>query len=129
VILNLFILENINGVPVVDRRGRFVGIVTQQDLLFGRMSKRVDAWLPDREKGAGWRRTRKPVDTARDIMTSPAVCAAEDTDVHECARMMWKLHIHRLPIVRDGMVTGVVSSMDLCRMISQRTDLQNTAIA
>jgi signal-transduction protein with cAMP-binding, CBS, and nucleotidyltransferase domain len=30
---------------------------------------------------------------------------------------MWNLRIHRVPIVRGGHVTGLISSMDLCRAI------------
>jgi CBS domain-containing protein len=30
---------------------------------------------------------------------------------------MWNLRIHRVPIVNQGKVSGIVSSMDLCRAI------------
>jgi len=30
---------------------------------------------------------------------------------------MWSLRIHRVPILKRGTVTGLVSSMDLCRAV------------
>jgi len=47
----------------------------------------------------------------------PAISAEEDTPVIELCRIMWSLRIHRVPILRKGKVTGLVSSMDLCRAV------------
>jgi CBS domain-containing protein len=107
-LFEIFVLEHVTGAPVVDRDGRFVGIVTQEDAWFG------CATLPGAEEDptTGVR--------VRDIMTSPAFCASEDTDLNELAEMMWKLHLHRLPVVKGGRVSGVVSSIDLCKLISTR---------
>ena len=51
------------------------------------------------------------------IMTSPAISADESTPVADLCRIMWNLRIHRVPILKHGKVTGLVSSMDLCRAI------------
>jgi signal-transduction protein with cAMP-binding, CBS, and nucleotidyltransferase domain len=51
------------------------------------------------------------------IMTSPAISADESTPVTDLCRIMWSLRIHRVPILRAGKVTGLLSSMDLCRAI------------
>jgi CBS domain-containing protein len=50
----------------------------------------------------------------RDIMTSPALSAEEDMDVLALCRMMSRLRIHRVPIVREGKITGIISSLDVC---------------
>jgi CBS domain-containing protein len=55
----------------------------------------------------------------RDIMTSPAVCATEDTDVVELSRMMAGMRIHRIPIVVEGRVVGVVTALDIVRAVAQ----------
>jgi signal-transduction protein with cAMP-binding, CBS, and nucleotidyltransferase domain len=57
---------------------------------------------------------RMPV---RAIMTSPAISAEETTPLADLCHVMWSLRIHRVPILRGGKVTGIVSSMDLCRGI------------
>ncbi len=64
---------------------------------------------------------RREVSTVlvRDIMTSPAVSAGEETDVLALCRMMTRLRIHRVPIVSDGRVTGIISSLDVCAALAR----------
>jgi CBS domain-containing protein len=45
---------------------------------------------------------------ARDLMSSPVVTASEDTPVSELADLMTNHRIKRLPIMREGMLVGVV---------------------
>ena len=152
--------KNINGAPVVDSEGRLVGVVTQEDIIYGSMgspapdgvtgpgrpgdhaadaptggartSRRVVSVLRGRALHAAppaplrsgekpfWAEHRSPdpmempVST---IMTSPAISAEEDTPVTDLCRIMWSLRIHRVPILRKSKVTGLVSSMDLCRAV------------
>jgi CBS-domain-containing membrane protein len=156
---DLFQVKNINGAPVVDRAGRLVGVVAQDDIIYGAMGhpdraengrpadagpasgadpggrrrrnvvailreRRLKA-LPDLPPRPGeppfWAEDRKAADPLRmpvsAIMTSPPISAEEGTPVAELCRVMWNLKIHRVPIVRGGRVTGLVSSMDLCRAI------------
>ena len=109
---DLFQVAHVHGVPVLNAMGELVGIVSEEDVIFGTMG------LPDEEPpargdddGAGVR--------VRDIMTSPAVCATEETDIVELCRMMWGMRIHHIPIVLDGKVTGIVSSLDLARAVAE----------
>ena len=57
--------------------------------------------------------------TVREIMTSPAVSIEEATDVKSLCELMWKLGIHRMPVLREGRVTGIVSSLDVCNAIAR----------
>jgi CBS domain-containing protein len=100
-LIDLVVREHIHGVPVIDASGRLVGVVTQQDIFFSTVT------VPDADRSA------LPL-RVRDIMTSPAVTATEDTAVLALCRLMTRLRIHRVPIVRDGAVTGIVSSLDVC---------------
>jgi CBS domain-containing protein len=147
--------NSINGAPVVDARGQLVGVVTQEDIVYGAMghpenepasgtaappSKRAGrrekplitllrqrrlAAVPPSGPAPGERpfwadlaKPRGPLESpVRAIMTSPAISAEEDTPLTDLCRIMWNLRIHRVPIVKKGKVTGLVSSMDLCRAI------------
>jgi CBS domain-containing protein len=157
--------KNINGAPVVDGSGRLVGVVTQEDIIYGAMGHPTDgdpiigaanpappAGLPAEPTGRRSTRTSKQVVAmlrgrhlreappvqprpgekpfwadqrypdpmempVSSIMTSPAISAEEDTPVTDLCRIMWSLRIHRVPILKKGKVTGLVSSMDLCRAV------------
>ena len=104
--------ERLGGAPVVDADGCVVGIVSAQDIFFGSVSLLLEDTCARDTVGA----RRAP--TVADVMTSPAICAREETDLAELARMMWALRLHRVPILRDGRLAGIVSSMDLCRAVS-----------
>lgn len=108
---DLFQVAHVHGVPVLDARGELVGIVSEEDVIFGTMGLPEEASLPLGDDNGGVR--------VRDIMTSPAVCATEETDVVELCRMMWGMRIHHIPIVLDGRVTGIVSSLDLARAVAE----------
>lgn len=151
--------KNINGAPVVDHGGRLVGVVAQEDIIYGAMGqlgleaggggesgaegggrrggKRVMAMLKERHLAevpspvprpgekpfwAEDARRGAPMETpVSEIMTSPAISADEETPLVDLCRIMWNLRIHRVPILRNGRVTGLVSSMDLCRAILEGT--------
>ncbi len=92
------------GLPVLNAQGELVGIVTEDDVLYGTMGVF--------DKGGS-------AILVSEIMTSPAVCASEDTDVVELCRMMWGMRIHRIPILLDGRVTGVVTALDVVRAVAE----------
>lgn len=153
---DLFQERNINGAPVVDERGHLVGVVAQDDIIYGAMGRPIDGTgesparrrrhgmvealrerskktdreaplraVPDAAPRAGerafWAELRAEDDPmrmpVRSIMTSPAISAEEKTPITDLCNVMWNLRIHRVPIVRGGKVTGLISSMDLCRAI------------
>jgi CBS domain-containing protein len=105
-LIDLFQQEHVHGAPVVDEGDELVGFVSQEDVLFGMMgSAGGDA---------------EGMDTPRvaDIMTSPAVFATEQTSLADVCRLMWQLRIHHVPIVRQGRVTGMVSTLDVSRVVA-----------
>jgi CBS domain-containing protein len=108
---DLFQVAHVHGVPVLNARGELVGIVSEEDVIFGTMGL-PEAAPPLSGNGGGGVRVR-------DIMTSPAVCATEETDVVELCQMMWGMRIHHIPIVLEGRVTGIVSSLDLARAVAE----------
>jgi signal-transduction protein with cAMP-binding, CBS, and nucleotidyltransferase domain len=86
--------------------------------------KRSLAAVPPPPRGTAkpfWAETARAADPmdmpVSSIMTSPAISAEEGTPVAELCRLMWSLRIHRVPILKAGKVTGLVSSMDMCRAI------------
>jgi CBS domain-containing protein len=99
--------RHLHGAPVVNESGEVVGIVSPWDLYFATMTRS--------EGGAG--ASPEPL-RVRDIMTAPPVSATEETDIVDLCEMMYRLRIHRIPIVRRGKLAGVVGSLDVCRAVA-----------
>jgi len=98
----------ISGLPVVDRDGQLVGVVSQTDLLRARVIDHLWAALPGL--------------AVRHLMTAPAVTAREGMPLDEAASLMEKRQIHRLVVVgADGRTPiGVLSVSDLVHEMARR---------
>jgi CBS domain-containing protein len=81
---DLMIGEHIHGAPVIGADGQLVGVVSQLDIYFGKMT--LERRKSKQTSGEG-----DDALTVKDVMTSPAVSAAEDTDIVDICRMMYKL--------------------------------------
>jgi CBS domain-containing protein len=115
--------RGISAVPVVDKSGIPIGMVSEGDLI-GRdetdREARRDWWLALLEEGGTLNADflaslRPPERRARDVMTAPVVTVGEETDLREVARLLTAHRIKRVPILRDGRVIGIVSRADLVR--------------
>jgi CBS domain-containing protein len=109
-ILDVFLEMHIHGAPVLDRDERLIGVVTQQDLFFATMTRSGET---------GCETSSVQSLSVGDIMTSPAVTATEKTELKNLCRLMHRLRIHRVPIVREGKVVGIVSSIDICGALAR----------
>ena len=123
-IARILIDKGVSAVPIVDRKHRVLGIVTEGDLL-----RRVEAGTQRRrswwsELAAGpqvlAREYVKSRGTkARDVMTRPVVSVADSTDVGEIADLMEKWNIKRVPVMHNDKLVGIVSRRDLLRVFSK----------
>ena len=123
----LFSKHGISAVPVCDKDGKLLGIISEGDLMrpFGEANKlRRDWWLgllADGEELAPefvdyMRQDRR---RARDLMTKEVVTATEDTPVDRIADLLQSQRVKRVPIVKDGKVVGVVSRADVIRAMAR----------
>ena len=97
----LFVEDEIHGAPVVDDDFRVVGVVSTLDLL------RI---VGERYDDFG---TRLGDVTAADAMTGALVTVSPDTPVAEVARLMRAQRIHRVLVIDDGELLGVITTFDL----------------
>ncbi len=98
--------RHIRHLPVVDRGGRLVGIVTDRDL-------RQVMFDPALRTRAGDLAEALKTVTVRDVMTWAVLSVRPDTPLREAARLMREQKIGALPVVQAGKVVGIVSEMDL----------------
>lgn len=94
----------ITGLPVIEPDRRVVGLITEMDLI--RALRRGD----------DLRRL-----TVADIMTELPKFVEEETDLDTASGLMEEWQVRRLPVCRQGLLTGVVSRGDVLRcMLTQR---------
>jgi CBS domain-containing protein len=108
----------ISALPVLDEKGRVVGIVSEADLLLkeefpeGPAGGRLLQGRRQREE-----RAKAAGDTAVELMTAPAVTIGPDATVTEAARLLHRHGIKRLPVVDPaGPLLGIVSRADLLKV-------------
>jgi CBS domain-containing protein len=129
--LAAFLAENqISGAPVVDQDGRMVGVVSLMDLAENEATRRVA-----RDEGPefylhGWEDKMDPGEVRRlrvvdedllvgDIMTPTVYTVPAETSVSEVARTMLAGRVHRLLVTREGRVVGIVTTMDLLKLLGR----------
>jgi CBS domain-containing protein len=120
--------RGISSVPVTDADGTLLGIVTEADLL-RRLAGGEDTptgWLrrlidsPD-VQARHYARTHGLL--ARDVMTAPVISVGPEATAEHCAALMEQHGIKRLPVLRNGVLAGVVSRADLLRAVSTPPEL------
>jgi len=128
----LFVEEGVTGAPVVDEAEGLVGVVSGVDLLraveeehaLPRNDPRyfrdvLEFSTADWLLGADDFQDRLAQLTAADVMQTALVTVGEETPVFEVARTMREQRIHRVLVVRDGELVGIVSSFDLLSLLEK----------
>jgi CBS domain-containing protein len=113
--LRLLDRNQITALPVVDRHGNLVGVLSEADLL-------QDAVLPeDRPPAAAVRlSTAPPVRRIGEVMTHLVVTVTGDSDLDQAVELMTSTMLKSLPVVDHGRVIGVVSRRDVIHMLATR---------
>lgn len=120
----------ISGVPIVDKEGKLVGMVSEGDLMrqFTHSSEQRRAWwlhmLADGDDLAPEFLEYVRLDKRRagDMMQTAMVTATEDTTLPQIAELMGQHHIKRVPIVKDGKLVGIVTRADLVKAVARMPD-------
>jgi CBS domain-containing protein len=98
---------HISGLPVIGRNGSLVGVISTTDILGSEQ---------DRDDQAA----RSLFETARvrDLMTPQPVTIAPGASIKEAARLLLSADVHRLFVVEDGRLVGVLSTTDIVRAVA-----------
>ncbi|MGE0354307.1 MAG: HPP family protein [Gemmatimonadales bacterium] len=102
--------SHISGLPVVDRHGVLVGVLSTSDVL---------AALAEGTTAHARSRDLLYDTSVGDVMTARPQTVPPDEDVREAAQVMLYLGVHRLFVEEDKELVGVISQSDIVRAVAQ----------
>lgn len=108
--------EHVSGAPVV-HAGKPLGMVSARDLL-----EFIAALPADPEAVSGGMEHGILDDhTVEEAMTrGPLTTVSPETPASRAAELMQAEHIHRLPVVEDGRLVGIITTTDIVKAVADR---------
>lgn len=104
--------QNVRRLPIVDSKGRLVGIVSEKDVM--RASPSEATTLSIYEVSYLLHRL-----TVAEIMARDVITVTEDTPLEEAARLMAERHLGGLPVMRGNQVVGIITETDILMGFSE----------
>ena len=113
--------EHIRRVPVVDKKGHLVGIVSKEDILHAAPS--------DVSSLSVWEMNYliSKIST-REVMTPNVITIDEDTPLEEAARIMADNKFGGLPVLSEGKVVGIITETDLFKIFLEMLGARENGI-
>lgn len=119
----LFTKHRFGSLPVVDKSGNLIGIVTESDLIEQDKSLHIPTvislfdWVIYLESEKKFEKELQKMtgQTVGDIYTETVEMVTPDTPVSEVADIMSSKKLHALPVVEGRRLVGIISRIDLIR--------------
>ena len=127
--------DGVSGFPVVDDN-KLVGVISRSDIVRQLSAERAVAEHTSDfyfdEKGFFERKMESFKDIAdrvgerieglsvRDVMVKNPLTTRMDQPISETAKSFVEHHIHRLPVTDAGILVGIVTTMDLVRLVAEK---------
>jgi len=131
----MFIEKRISGAPVVNEGSEMVGVLSLRDILQFQTGAEEESPESDSSEGLvdyyeqdwdeplsaneeDWLQEELEEDVpVKDVMNPLVYCVDERTPIGDIAEMMLRGRIHRVVVTNDDELTGIVTSMDLIRVV------------
>jgi acetoin utilization protein AcuB len=107
--LKLMRESKVRRLPVLDKKGKLVGIVTEKDLLYVSPSPATSLSIYELH----YLISKIKVE---DVMAKDVVTVTEYTPLEEAARIMADNKIGSLPVMRDDKLVGIITETDLFKI-------------
>jgi len=120
--------NNISGAPVVNKDGKIVGMVTEEDLLHQDTNPRAPAFLSilgafiyiegiDRYRD-DFKKLAATITS--EIMTKDLITVSGDVEIEYVAELMVKHGIKRVPVVENDIIIGIISRADIIKTMASK---------
>ncbi|HKC20342.1 MAG TPA: CBS domain-containing protein [Candidatus Dormibacteraeota bacterium] len=115
--------NRISAIPIVDRQGIPVGVVSEADLLLKLERRKAAPWADLLEvRRHQLARDKAHGRVASDVMTSPPITVRSDSALGAAARLIRERKVRRLVVVDErGKIAGILARSDLLQVFL-RTD-------
>ena len=115
--------KRISGVPVVDAAGQILGIVTEGDLVLREAiaGEHRRSWWPtlfDNPNVLARDYAKTHGRIARDIMTTSVISVGPTAPLSEIAKTLERHRIKRVPVIKDGLLMGIVTRSNLLQALA-----------
>ena len=104
--------ERIRHLPVLDGRGRLVGILSQRDLFLNALVRALGYGTMARDRSFHTL-------VVKEVMTEDVVTATPETLITAAAQMMVDRKIGCLPVVEGGTLVGILSESDIVSAVAR----------
>ena len=116
---------HVSAAPVVDEEGHVLGIVSEADLIHRAeiATGPRKSWLArllETNTGAAREYVATHARKVADVMTRDVVTAPDDATLGELVALIEKHKVKRIPVVRDGLLVGIVSRANLLEALLSR---------
>jgi CBS domain-containing protein len=105
--IDVMLEHHVSGLPVVDREGQLVGVISEYDAL--RLMLENQRWC---------------VAPVAHYMSTEIVSVPEDASLDTVAQIFRSTGVRRLPVVREGCMVGIISRRDLMRVVRQQRQVE-----
>ncbi len=113
--------EKVRRLPVLDKRGKLVGIVLEHDLLYASPSPATSLSIYE----MNYLVAKIKVE---DLMSRDVITIEEDCPLEEAARIMVDNNIGGLPVMRGDRLVGMITESDLFKVFLELLGARNPGL-
>ena len=134
-VARVMIKNGIGGVPVVNKEGDLLGIITESDLIvqdtdvkFPSFVHFLDGYVfvPGSIHRFEEKFLKAVAATAEDLMTADIITVDADDPVEDTATLMSKKRLKRFPVISEGQLVGIITMRDIVKLISRDIPVEGT---
>jgi len=104
--VDLMSKNGIGSLPLVDKDGKLVGIITERDFALALAGVLTD-------------------ELVQDVMIKDVITTTPGTPIESCSKIMVRNNLRRIPVVESGKLIGIVTSTDILRFFGDKKMFAN----
>lgn len=113
--------KKVRRLPVVDKKGRLVGIISEKDLLYASPSPATSLSVYE----VGYLLSKLQL---KEIMTKKVTTISPDAPLEEAARVMVDHSVSGLPVLEDGKLVGIITETDVFKTLIEMMGARDSGV-